>query len=78
MLKQNLELLMQDMERLKQDNETLVKDKNTLLRDVEDRKDAEEFEKLEAESKKDYEVSLIFINLILFPPSCVRAHFNDP
>ncbi|KAM9454725.1 centromere-associated protein E [Clarias gariepinus] len=58
MLKQNLELLMQDMERLKQDNETLVKDKNTLLRDVEDRKDAEEFEKLEAESKKDYEREL--------------------
>ncbi|KAF5902614.1 centromere-associated protein E, partial [Clarias magur] len=58
MLKQNLELLMQNMESLKQDNGTLMKDKETLLRDIEDRKDAEEFEKLEAESKKDYEHEL--------------------
>ncbi|XP_034156118.2 centromere-associated protein E isoform X2 [Pangasianodon hypophthalmus] len=58
MLKQSLELLKQDIERLKQDNEALMKDKETLLRDIEERKDAEEFEKLEEESKKDYEREL--------------------
>lgn len=56
MLKQSLDLLTQDMARLKQDNEVLMKDKETLLRDIEERKDAEEFEKLEDESRKDYEV----------------------
>lgn len=55
-LKQSFEQLSQDIERLRQDNEALMKDKETLLRDIEERKDAEEFEKLENESKKDYEV----------------------
>ncbi|MCJ8747829.1 hypothetical protein PDJAM_G00157970 [Pangasius djambal] len=58
MLKQSLELLKQDIKTLKQDNEALMKDKETLLRDIEERKDAEEFEKLEQESKKDYEREL--------------------
>ncbi|XP_017313628.1 centromere-associated protein E isoform X3 [Ictalurus punctatus] len=58
MLKQSLDLLTQDMARLKQDNEVLMKDKETLLRDIEERKDAEEFEKLEDESRKDYEREL--------------------
>ncbi|XP_027012210.2 centromere-associated protein E isoform X2 [Tachysurus fulvidraco] len=57
-LKQSLEELAQDIERLKQDNEALMKDKATLLRDAEERKDAEEFEKLEEESRKDYEREL--------------------
>ncbi|KAL7845850.1 hypothetical protein AOLI_G00240420 [Acnodon oligacanthus] len=64
-LKQNLELITEDIERLKQDNEALLKDKEallndkeTLLREIEERKDAEEFEKLEEESKKDYEREL--------------------
>ncbi|GAA6089757.1 centromere-associated protein E isoform X1 [Tachysurus ichikawai] len=57
-LKQSLEELAQDIERLKQDNEALMKDKATLLRDIEERKDAEEFEKLEEESRKDYEREL--------------------
>lgn len=74
MLKQSLELLVQDIERLKQDNEALMKDKEVLLRDIEERKDAEEFEKLEEESKKEYEVFefedfflffLIFVKLLL-------------
>ncbi|KAK3511021.1 hypothetical protein QTP70_029023 [Hemibagrus guttatus] len=58
MLKQSLEQLTQDIERLQKDNEALKKDKQTLLRDIEERKDAEEFEKLEEESKKDYEREL--------------------
>ncbi|XP_053471518.1 centromere-associated protein E isoform X3 [Ictalurus furcatus] len=58
MLKQSLDVLTQDMARLKQDNEVLMKDKETLLRDIEERKDAEEFEKLEDESRKDYEREL--------------------
>ncbi|KAL6481452.1 hypothetical protein MHYP_G00095320 [Metynnis hypsauchen] len=64
-LKQTLELITEDTERLKQDNEALLKDKEALLkdkeallRDIEERKDAEEFEKLEEESKKDYEREL--------------------
>ncbi|XP_037399048.1 centromere-associated protein E isoform X2 [Pygocentrus nattereri] len=64
-LKQTIELITEDAERLKQDNEALLKDKEallkdkeTLLRDMEERKDAEEFEKLEEESKKDYEREL--------------------
>ncbi|KAK2817883.1 hypothetical protein Q7C36_021816 [Tachysurus vachellii] len=57
-LKQSLEELSQDIERLKQDNEALRKDKASLLRDIEERKDAEEFEKLEEESRKDYEREL--------------------
>lgn len=56
MLKQTLDQLTQDIERLQKDNDSLKKDKETLLRDIEERKDAEEFEKLEEESKKDYEV----------------------
>ncbi|XP_058236857.1 centromere-associated protein E [Hemibagrus wyckioides] len=58
MLKQTLDQLTQDIERLQKDNEALKKDKETLLRDIEERKDAEEFEKLEEESKKDYEREL--------------------
>ncbi|KAF4075058.1 hypothetical protein AMELA_G00230190 [Ameiurus melas] len=58
MLKQSLDLLTQDIARLKQDNEVLMKDKETLLRDIEEREDAEEFEKLEDESRKDYEREL--------------------
>ncbi|KAK1802937.1 hypothetical protein P4O66_021473 [Electrophorus voltai] len=65
MLKQTLELLTEDMERLKQDNvalvrdtDSLLKDKASLLRDAEERKDADEFEKLEQESKRDYEKEL--------------------
>ncbi|XP_060754647.1 centromere-associated protein E isoform X4 [Neoarius graeffei] len=51
LLKQRLELLMQD-------NQALVKNQETLLRDIEEQKDAEEFEKLEEETKKDYEREL--------------------
>ncbi|XP_066516219.1 centromere-associated protein E isoform X2 [Hoplias malabaricus] len=65
MLNQTLELLTENIDRLKQDNEellkangALMKDKETLLRDIEERKDADEFEKLEEESKKDYEREL--------------------
>lgn len=66
LLKQSLELLTQDMERLKQENEALMKDKDALLRDVEDWKDAEEFQKLEEESKKEYEVFLVFFFCFVF------------
>lgn len=68
MLKQSLELLTQDIGGLKQDNEALMRDKETLLRDIEERKDAEEFEKLEGESKKDYEVFMVSEFCFVFPP----------
>ncbi|XP_062866436.1 centromere-associated protein E isoform X2 [Trichomycterus rosablanca] len=64
-LKQTLELQTEDIERLKQDNEALLKDKEalqkdkeTVLKEIEERNDADEFEKLEQESKKDYEREL--------------------
>ncbi|KAI4891029.1 hypothetical protein NFI96_013890, partial [Prochilodus magdalenae] len=65
MLKETLELLTEDTERLKKDNESLLKDKEALmkdkealLKDMEEREDADEFEKLEQESRKDYEREL--------------------
>ncbi|XP_049325717.1 centromere-associated protein E-like isoform X2 [Astyanax mexicanus] len=65
LLKQTLELLTEDIERLKQENkalckdkEALIKDKETLLKDIEEQNDADEFERLEEESKKDYEREL--------------------
>ncbi|XP_072512902.1 centromere-associated protein E [Salminus brasiliensis] len=65
MLKQTLELLTEHIEKLKQENEALskdkealVKDKEALLRDIKEQKDADEFERLEEESKKDYEREL--------------------
>lgn len=81
MLKQSLELLTENIEELKQDNEALgkdkealLKDKETLVKDIEERKDVEDFEKLEEESKKDYEVFCSY--LWLFMPFTSLFFYN--
>ncbi|KAA0722652.1 E Centromere protein [Triplophysa tibetana] len=56
--KHTLEIVTRDLESLKAEKESLQKDKDTLLKDIEERRDAEEFEKLEQESKKEYEREL--------------------
>ncbi|XP_059408289.1 centromere-associated protein E isoform X5 [Carassius carassius] len=57
-IKHTLQLITEDLESLKADKDTLQKDKDALLKDIDERKDADEFEKLEQESKKEYEREL--------------------
>ncbi|XP_056595003.1 centromere-associated protein E isoform X2 [Triplophysa dalaica] len=56
--KHTLEIVTRDLESLKAEKESLQKDKDALQKDIEERRDAEEFEKLEQESKKEYEREL--------------------
>ncbi|XP_057188769.1 centromere-associated protein E isoform X2 [Triplophysa rosa] len=56
--KHMLEIVTKDLESLKAEKESLQKDKDALQKDIEERRDAEEFEKLEQESKKEYEREL--------------------
>ncbi|XP_051557983.1 centromere-associated protein E isoform X4 [Myxocyprinus asiaticus] len=58
LIKHTLELLTKDLETLKEEKNSLQKDKDTLQKDIEERKDADEFEKLEQESKREYEREL--------------------
>ncbi|XP_051982459.1 LOW QUALITY PROTEIN: centromere-associated protein E [Xyrauchen texanus] len=58
LIKHTLEHLSKDLETLKEENNSLQKDKDTLQKDIEERKDADEFEKLEQESKREYEREL--------------------
>ncbi|XP_052429113.1 centromere-associated protein E isoform X4 [Carassius gibelio] len=57
-IKHALQLITEDLESLKADKDSLQKDKDALQKDVDERKDADEFEKLEQESKKEYEREL--------------------
>ncbi|XP_051560864.1 centromere-associated protein E-like [Myxocyprinus asiaticus] len=58
LIKYTLELLTKDLETLKEEKDSLQKDKDSLQKDMEERRDADEFEKLEQESKKEYEREL--------------------
>ncbi len=57
LVKHTLQLLNDDLESLKTEKDSLQKDKDALQKDFDERKDADEFEKLEQESKREYEVS---------------------
>ncbi|XP_056102973.1 centromere-associated protein E isoform X2 [Rhinichthys klamathensis goyatoka] len=56
--KHTLDQLTSDLERVKAEKDSLQKDKDALQKDIEERRDADEFEKLEEESKREYEREL--------------------
>lgn len=56
LIKHALQLITEDLESLKAEKDSLQKDKDVLQKDIDERKDADEFEKLEQESKREYEV----------------------
>uniref|UniRef100_A0A9J8BZ24 Centromere-associated protein E n=1 Tax=Cyprinus carpio carpio TaxID=630221 RepID=A0A9J8BZ24_CYPCA len=58
LIKHTLQLVNEDLESLKAEKDSLLKDKDALQKDIDERKDAEEFEKLEQESKREYEREL--------------------
>ncbi|XP_056320072.1 centromere-associated protein E isoform X4 [Danio aesculapii] len=58
MTTEELETLKAEKDSLQKEKEALQKDKDTLQKDIEERRDADEFEKLEEESKRDYEREL--------------------
>ncbi|KAK7162326.1 hypothetical protein R3I94_004856 [Phoxinus phoxinus] len=58
LVKHTLDQLTEDLERAKAEKDSLQKDKDALQKDIEERTDADEFEKLEEESKREYEREL--------------------
>ncbi|XP_016349657.1 centromere-associated protein E-like isoform X2 [Sinocyclocheilus anshuiensis] len=58
LIKHSLQLVNEDLESLKAEKDSLQKDKDALQKDIDERKDADEFEKLEQESKREYEREL--------------------
>ncbi|XP_016297019.1 centromere-associated protein E-like [Sinocyclocheilus anshuiensis] len=58
LIKYTLQLITEDLESLKAEKDSLQKDKDALQKDIDERKDADEFEKLEQESKREYEREL--------------------
>ncbi|XP_073698964.1 uncharacterized protein [Garra rufa] len=58
LIKHTLQLVNEDLESLKAEKDSLQKDKNALQKDIDERRDADEFEKLEQESKREYEREL--------------------
>uniref|UniRef100_A0A9J8ANR7 Centromere-associated protein E n=1 Tax=Cyprinus carpio carpio TaxID=630221 RepID=A0A9J8ANR7_CYPCA len=58
LIKHTLQLITEDLESLKAEKDSLQKDKDVLQKDIDERKDADEFEKLEQESKREYEREL--------------------
>nr|XP_055062269.1 centromere-associated protein E [Misgurnus anguillicaudatus] len=58
LVKHTLELLNQNLEIVKAEKDSLKKEKDALQKEIEERRDAEEFEKLEQESKREYEREL--------------------
>ncbi|XP_050974643.1 centromere-associated protein E isoform X2 [Labeo rohita] len=58
LIKHTLQLVNEDLESLKAEKDSLQKDKDALQKDIDERKDADEFEKLEQESKREYEREL--------------------
>ncbi|XP_067298423.1 centromere-associated protein E isoform X2 [Pseudorasbora parva] len=58
LFKHSLELMTADLESLKAEKDSLQKDKDSLQMDIDERRDADEFEKLEQESKREYEREL--------------------
>ncbi|XP_065110107.1 centromere-associated protein E isoform X2 [Paramisgurnus dabryanus] len=58
LVKHTLELLNQNLEVMTAEKDLLKKEKDALQKEIEERRDAEEFEKLEQESKREYEREL--------------------
>ncbi|XP_005168062.1 centromere-associated protein E isoform X1 [Danio rerio] len=58
MTTEELESLKAEKDSLQKEKDALQKDKDALQKDMEERRDADEFEKLEEESKRDYEREL--------------------
>ncbi|XP_077094163.1 centromere-associated protein E [Siphateles boraxobius] len=58
LVKHTLDQLTADLESVKAEKDSLQKDKDALQKDLEERRDADEFEKLEEESKREYEREL--------------------
>ncbi|KAK2908448.1 hypothetical protein Q8A67_004285 [Cirrhinus molitorella] len=58
LIKHTLQLVSEDLESLKAEQDSLQKDKDALQKDIEERIEADEFEKLEQESKREYEREL--------------------
>ncbi|XP_016113871.1 centromere-associated protein E [Sinocyclocheilus grahami] len=58
LIKHTLQMITEDLESLKAEKDSLQKDKDALQKDIDERKDADEFEKLEQESKREYEREL--------------------
>ncbi|XDV14395.1 hypothetical protein PO909_014659, partial [Leuciscus waleckii] len=56
--KHTLDQLTEDLESVTAEKDSLQKDKDALQKDIEERRDADEFEKLEEESKREYEREL--------------------
>lgn len=54
--KHTLDQLSGDLESVKAEKDSLQKDKDALQKELEERRDADEFEELEEESKREYEV----------------------
>lgn len=79
LIKHTLQLVNEDLESLKAEKDSLQKDKDALQKDIDERKDADEFEKLEQESKREYEVirALLqtIITWILFSKTCYSFSF---
>lgn len=74
LVKHTLQLVNEDLESLKAEKDSLQKDKDALQKDIDERKDADEFEKLEQESKREYEVIRALLQTIttwiLFSKTC--------
>ncbi|XP_067259077.1 centromere-associated protein E isoform X2 [Chanodichthys erythropterus] len=58
LVKHTLQLVNEELESLKTEKDSLQKDKDALQKDIDERRDADEFEKLEEESKREYEREL--------------------
>ncbi|KAK9980433.1 hypothetical protein ABG768_000041 [Culter alburnus] len=58
LVKHTLQLVNEELESLKTEKDSLQKDKDALQKDMDERRDADEFEKLEEESKREYEREL--------------------
>ncbi|XP_051759204.1 centromere-associated protein E isoform X4 [Ctenopharyngodon idella] len=58
LVKHTLQLVNEELESLKAEKDSLQKDKDALQKDIDERRDADEFEKLEEESKREYEREL--------------------
>ncbi|ROL50320.1 Centromere-associated protein E [Anabarilius grahami] len=58
LVKHTLQLVSEELESLNAEKDSLQKDKDALQKDIDERRDADEFEKLEEESKREYEREL--------------------
>lgn len=71
LVKHTLQLVNEELESLKAEKDSLQKDKDALQKDIDERRDADEFEKLEEESKREYEViRALFLSILVYMFSC--------